>query len=161
MLTLMPGQLALRDYEWATRQVIWRDLLSWLTRTCNDLLSFDRVCQNLPLAGEHYLGLQLVPLDKIVGSTGRSHDFDRAFFPRSPHLRERWLNIGKAYHENLSLPPVELLKLGELYFVSDGNHRVSVARARQQKFVNAEVTELQLSVSSVLHPFPHLTVAPV
>lgn len=142
MTTLMSNQLALRDFERAAHKAFWRDVLSWLTRKCNQLLSLDQIRQPLPLIEQHDRGLQMVPLDKIVGSTGRYHDFDRAFFPRRPHLQDRWMSVDKAYHEGVALPPVELVKIGEIYFVSDGNHRVSVARARGQNFIDAHVIEI-------------------
>ena len=119
---------------------MWRDWFSWLTRTGNDLLSFDQFDSHLPNQPTHYLGLEVVPLDKIVGSERCCLDFDRSFFPRQLRLRERWVKIDQAYYEQISLPPVELLIVGEEYFVAVGNHRVSVARARGQKFINAFVT---------------------
>lgn len=99
MTTLISSQLALRDFEHAMYKAFWRDLLSWLTRKCNHLLSLDQICQCLPFIRQRYLGLQVVCLDKIVGSAGRYHEFDRAFFPRHPHLKDRWMSINKAYYK--------------------------------------------------------------
>lgn len=147
MRTQTFNQLVFRDFEWAMYQAFWRDLLSWLTRKCNHLLSLDQIYQCLPFIRQRYLGLQMVSLDKIVGSAGRYRDFDRAFFPRYLHLKDRWLSINEAYYKQTSLPPVELVKIGEVYFVSDGNHRVSVARARGQDFIDAYVSEIDT-------PFP-------
>lgn len=147
MTTLISSQLALRDFEHAMYKTFWRDLLSWLTRKCNHLLSLDQICHCLPFTRQRYLGLQVVCLDKIVGSAGRYHDFDRAFFPRHPHLKDRWMSINKAYYKQRTLPPVELVKIGEVYFVSDGNHRVSVARARGQEFIDAYVSEIDTPIS--------------
>jgi hypothetical protein len=135
-------QLATRDFESARRKAFWRELISWLTRKCNQLLAIDQICQKLLFKGQHYRGLQTVPLEKIVGSEHRYRDFDRAFYPRQSHTRKRWVSIDQAYYEQVPLPPVELLKVGERYFVRDGNHRVSVARAQGQNFMDAYVTEL-------------------
>lgn len=146
MNTRLFNQLALQDFEYAKRKVFWRDLFSWLTRKSNNLLSFDQIRQGLPFTGQHYRGLQAIALDKIVGSNGHYHDFDRAFFPRQTRTRNRWVSIDQAYYEQVPLPPVELDKVGELYFVTDGNHRVSVARARGLDFIDAYVTELDVSV---------------
>jgi hypothetical protein len=138
--------LALQDFKRALRQVFWQDLLSWLTRKSNNLLSFDQIRQGLPIKGQHSLGLQVVLLDKIVGTEERqrSHDFDRTFLPRYSHLQERWISIYQAYAEQVTLSPVELLKLGEVYFVRDGHHRVSAARVWGQDFIDAIVTEVEV-----------------
>ena len=147
MMTMSFNQLALQDFESARRRALWRDLLGWLTRKGNHLLSFNQVRQGLPLLRQQNLGLQMVPLDKIGGSAGRSYDFDRAFFPRSRHLQDRWIRVDQAHYAQVSLPPVELIKLGDLYFVSDGHHRVSVARVWGQNFICASVVEVDMSVS--------------
>jgi hypothetical protein len=139
VITLRFDQSAIQDFKHAVRQAFWRDLFSWLTRKSNNLLSFDQIRQGLPMKGYHYLGLQVIPLAKIVGSVQRSHDFDRAFLPRYPHLQKRWMSIYKAYYEQVTLPPVELVMLGEVYFVRDGHHRVSVARVWGQDFIDAIV----------------------
>lgn len=147
MATTQHNQLALQDFEQAQRKVFWWDLFSRLTRKCNQLVALDQVRQNLSFKARHYRGLQIVPLDKIVGSAGRYRDFDRAFLPRQSHTKDRWVSIDQAYYEQVHLPPVELVQVGEMYFVQDGNHRVSVARTRGQEFVDAQVTELEVSIS--------------
>jgi hypothetical protein len=83
-----------------------------------------------------------VAIDQIVGSVGRYRDFDRAFLPRQVRTRGRWESIDRAYLEGVELPPIELYKIGETFFVKDGNHRVSVARERGQAFVDARVVEV-------------------
>ncbi|CAN5473966.1 hypothetical protein BH10CHL1_BH10CHL1_44950 [soil metagenome] len=137
-------QLAFNDYERAVYKARWRSLLRWLTRQCNDLLVFDQIRPCLVHRGQHALGLKIVPLDQIVGSEGRARDFDRAFFPRQIHTKERWLSIARAFYAQVPLPPVELVKVGDSYFVIDGHHRLSVARAHGQDFVDAHVTEIDL-----------------
>ena len=144
-------QLAAQDFMQAARQAIWRDLLSWLTRKNNNLLPFEYARQQVSFKGQHQLGFDAVSLDKIVGSVNRYLDFDRAFFPRQSHTKDRWLNIDRAYYNDIALPPVELLKVGEMYFVSDGHHRISVARARGQEFIDANVTEIDASASVLLN----------
>ena len=144
MTTKIYNQFALHDFEQAKHKAFWRDLFSWLTRKCNDLPSFDQVRQGLPMKRQHSLGLQIVPLEKIVGSEGRSRDFDQAFLPRHSHLQKRWISIYKAYYEQATLPPVDLVKLGEVYFVRDGHHRVSVARVWGQDFIDANVIEVDV-----------------
>jgi hypothetical protein len=143
-------QLALQDFAHAARQAVWRDWWNWLIRKNNNLLPFEQVRQHLLFKGQHHRGLYAVPLNKIVGSVNRYLDFDRAFFPRQIRTRDRWLSIDRAYYNGLILPPVELLKVGEMYFVSDGHHRVSVARVWEQEFVDALVTEIDTSASVLL-----------
>jgi hypothetical protein len=144
MTPTIVNQMVIQDFERATRRAFWHDLLSRLTRKGNDLLSFDQARQGLSLRGQHYRGLQAVPLDQIVGSEGRRCDFDRAFFPRQTRTKDRWFSIDKAYHEEVPLPPVELFKVGQAYFVRDGNHRVSVTRAHGHEFIDAYVIEIDL-----------------
>lgn len=144
----MTNRLALQDFENARQQVFWRDLLSLLTREANYPLSLNQIRCCLPLKQQHYRGLQIVSLNQIVGSEGRANDFDRAFFPRHERTRDRWIRIDQAHYQQVSLPPVELTKLGDIYFVSDGNHRVSVARTRGQEFIEAHVTEIELEPSA-------------
>jgi len=83
-----------------------------------------------------------VPIDRIVGSVGRYRDFDRAFLPRQVRTRDRWESVDRAHREGTEVPAIELYKIGEVYFVKDGNHRVSVARERGQAFIDAHVIEV-------------------
>jgi hypothetical protein len=84
---------------------------------------------------------QMIPLDKIVGSVGRYKDFNRAFLPRNLSMIERWARIERHMDGLEGLPPIDVFKVGDVYFVSDGNHRVSVARANGFDTIEANVTE--------------------
>lgn len=117
------------------------DLKSLFTREDNRLLSFDSFSRKLNLKNQRYLGIKAVPTRAIVGSVDRYLDFDRRFLPRKAHLETRWSNIYKAYSRFENLPLVKLYKVGELYFVVDGNHRVSVAKNIGTEFIDAEVIE--------------------
>lgn len=134
--------MAEMDFDRARRKAFWRRVLTWLKGESNELLPFDDVREKMPIKGQYYSGLKQVPIDKIVGSFGRYRDFDRAFLPLQTRTRGRWLSIDKAHHSDIILPPVELYKMGEIYFVKDGNHRISVARERGQEYVDAFVTEV-------------------
>ena len=112
------------------------------THRNNKLFAFDEVRDALRAHTQYDRGLTEVPIDKIVGSVGRYHDFDRAFLPRQTKTRERWQNIDLASYAEVSLPPVELYQVGEVYFVKDGTHRVSVARQRGLEFIDAYVIEV-------------------
>ncbi|HWR11407.1 MAG TPA: transcriptional regulator [Rectinemataceae bacterium] len=111
-----------------------------------DLLPFDVARKLLRPEGEVYTGLATVPLEKIVGSEGRYRDFNRHFLPRKEHLKQRWVSIDKTYYQDIILPPVRLYEMGGIYFVRDGNHRVSVARSLGQLEIDAEVTSLQAKI---------------
>jgi hypothetical protein len=101
----------------------------------------------MPIKGQHYLGLEQVEIKNIIGSTGRYMDFDRAFLPIQTHTRDRWESVDKARYDQINLPPVELFKIGNVYFVKDGNHRVSVAREWGQEYIDAFVTEIEIPVA--------------
>jgi hypothetical protein len=121
----------------------WQDLIARIEGRSNDLLPFDvlanalQVYQQIPRTE-----LEVIPLDKIVGSVGRYKDFTADFLPRSPELKTRWATIEEAMDSLEGLPPIEVYKIGGVYFVADGNHRVSVARANGFKDIDAYVTEI-------------------
>ena len=110
------------------------------------LLSFNDVKKILKPKNEVYIGLKTVPIKKIVGSEGRYNDFDNHFLPRSNELKQRWVNVDQAHLSDIVLPPIQLYELGGLYFVRDGNHRVSVAKTQGVEFIDAEVISLQSEV---------------
>ena len=110
------------------------------------LLSLNDVKKILKPKNEVYVGLKTVPIKKIVGSEGRYNDFDNHFLPRSNELKQRWVNVDQAHLSDIILPPIQLYELGGLYFVRDGNHRVSVAKTQGVEFIDAEVISLQSEV---------------
>lgn len=132
------------DFESAFRKGYWRSVISWFTRKDNRLLPFDEIRRNLPVSGQHEIGNQQVLMEKIVGSIGRYQDFDRVFLPRRTNTRGRWESIDKAHLQDITLPGIDLYKIGGVYFVKDGNHRVSVARERGQLYIDAFVTEIDV-----------------
>ena len=105
--------------------------------------SFDEVQGSLRAYNRVRRGIRVVDLEKIVGSVGRSRDFDRCFTPLRASVGERWKRVDLAFYRGVELPPVSLYKLGDAYFVEDGNHRVSVARYHGVPDVEADVTELR------------------
>lgn len=111
------------------------------------LLSYDEVRSSLHVGGPSYRGIQTVPLKQIIGSLNRYDEFDRAFKPVDDHLAERWQNVDYAFHKAINLPPVLLYKVGQVYFVVDGHHRVSVAREQGQLEIDAEVRECSTKVN--------------
>lgn len=113
----------------------------------NNLLSYDDVKEKLRIGGPIYRGVKTVPVDQIAGSLNRYHEFDRAFLPKEDQLAGRWTKVDRAFYEDIHLPPVVLYKIGQVYFVVDGHHRVSVAREQGQEFIEAEVRECATRVN--------------
>ena len=111
------------------------------------LLSYDEIKGKLRIGGPIYRGVKTVPLNQIAGSLNRYHEFDRAFLPASDVLAERWQRVNRAFYQDVSLPPVVLYKIGQVYFVVDGHHRVSVAREQGQLEIEAEVRECATRVN--------------
>lgn len=113
-----------------------------IRRRSSDLPTLDEVCGDLSHYRRVAHGVKSIPLAAIVGSEGRAHEFDAQFLPRATYLKERWTRVADAMRQGLRLPPIQVYKLGERYFVCDGNHRVSVARHNGQDTIAANVTEL-------------------
>ncbi|HEX3812315.1 MAG TPA: chromosome partitioning protein ParB [Mycobacteriales bacterium] len=109
----------------------------------NLVLPFDEVVAALGYVGEHYVGLQVIELDSIVGSVDKTRDFDRKFRPTSPRVRARWERIATAQRRGESMPPIDVYRIGDLHFVRDGHHRVSVAHAMHRSTIEAYVTEIR------------------
>jgi hypothetical protein len=122
-------------------------ILASLQGRPNRLLSYDEVKARLHVGGPIYRGLQTVRVDQIVGSLNRYHQFDRLFLPTQDDTSARWQSISRAFYQDVSLPPVVLYKVGQVYFVVDGHHRVSVAREQSQEFIDAEVRECATRVN--------------
>jgi hypothetical protein len=135
-----------QDFAQARTKAFWRQLLSFVTGRPNHLLSWDEVHDAVGVTESHHRGTQSVPVAQIVGSVGRYQDFDRAFLPAKDTLEWRWRSIARAHYQAVSLPPVELYKAGDAYFCVDGHHRVSVARQRGLKFIEAHVIEVATRV---------------
>lgn len=139
--------LAHEDFWRAYRRAFWRKLSAWITGKNNALLPYHQVRQEIPFQGQRDLGIQTIPIEKIVGSAGRYRDFDRAFLPTQRQTSERWVNISAARYADIELPPIETYKVGDVYFVKDGNHRVSVARERGQALIDAYVIEIEIPIA--------------
>lgn len=130
------------DFSQAYQKSFWRSIFSWIRNENNELLPFEEVLKHIPMRGQNYIGVRQIETDKIIGSVSRYNDFDRAFLPRQTHTRSRWESIDRAHFKQVILPPIDVYKIGEYFFVKDGNHRVSVAREKGQMFVDAFVTEV-------------------
>ncbi len=144
----------LRDFQEARRRAGLEDLKARLTGKSDDLLSYEAVHDLLQAEGSVSRGLQDIPLDAIVGSVGRHHDFTRSFLPRRESDQHRWANVKlKAIYQG-GFPPIEVYQLGANYFVLDGNHRVSVSRQLGADTIQAYVTEVHSRVPLSLEVEP-------
>jgi hypothetical protein len=110
------------------------------------ILPFEEVVDAFGRVGESDAGLHTVSLEAIVGSVDRMRDFDRRFRPTTSRTRGRWERIAAARRRGESLPPISVYRVGDLYFVRDGHHRVSVARAMGDTVIDAYVTEVRTRV---------------
>lgn len=140
-----------RKHTKALHQVFLHKISDTVRHACNDLVPTNSVLSRLDLDKREDMGIQMVPLNQIVGSTGRFEDFDLKFTPRTRRSEARWANIADALNQGHPLPPILLYKVGQAYFVEDGNHRVSVARAAGRERIQAHVIEID---SSALAPEP-------
>ena len=135
------------DFSRAKGRAVLSQIQHFLNTDRNKLLSFNDVKDILKPKNEVYRGNQVVPVELIVGSEGRYHDFNKYFLPRKEHLRQRWQRVDEAHIRDIILPPIQLYEIGGVYFVRDGNHRVSVAKAQDVEFIDAEVTSLATEVN--------------
>ena len=130
------------------RQVLAR-LIQRLRRAPDDvnlILPLDEVLDALGRRSERRLGLQTIRLDTIVGTVDSSRDFDRRFRPTNGRVRERWERLALAQRRGEAIPPIEVYRVGDLHFVQDGHHRVSIAMAEGAKTIDAFVTEVRTQV---------------
>ena len=122
-------QKAIQDFQSAQQKAAIQEILARITGKSNQLLSYDEVAEKLKLRSRMERGVKTIPLDAIVGSVSRHTEFTRNFLPLRADDQERWARVKTAFMEsNAGLEPIEVYKVGEVYFVVDGNHRVSIAR---------------------------------
>jgi len=140
-------QQAAADFSRARGKAILSRIQHFLNTDRNRLLSFNDVKDILKPKNEVYRGSQTVPIKLIVGSEGRYHDFNKYFLPNAEHLRHRWQRVDEAHIKDIILPPIQLYEIGGVYFVRDGNHRVSVAKMQDVEFIDAEVISLTTEIN--------------
>ncbi len=131
--TGMPVLDAGEDFARARRAQRWGRVASWLRAEPGRLAS-------LPDAGVRRAGapsLRCLPMERIVGTVEPSPHFDAAFRPASRHLRSRWERVALAARRDVSLPPITVREGPDGFYVLDGRHRVSVARARGRPDIDA------------------------
>ena len=149
MDTGFPTQDARTDFSRARRRQAVSRLARRIRREPGDvnlILPFEEVVEALGFRGERGRGLQSITLDAIVGTVDRSREFDRRFRPTSRRVRGRWERIAEAERRGQAMPPISVYRIGDVHFVKDGHHRVSVARAQGRREIDAYVTEVLTEV---------------
>jgi hypothetical protein len=154
--TGFPRADAENDFLRARRRQVLSRLSTWLRREPDDvniMLPFHEVVEALGYLGESRIGLRVIKLDSIVGTVDRGRDFDRRFRPTSGRVRERWERLALAARRGEDIPPIEVYRVGELHFIIDGHHRVSVALAQGLSTIEALVTVVRtkLDPSGIRH----------
>jgi len=139
-------ELANENFKKARLKDIFFKFFNIFTPENYRLLSFDEVRKLLKPENTRYEGLKAVPVKLIIGSEGRYKDFNKAFLPRYDFLKSRWAGIDSAHLKDIILPPVKLYEIGGVYFVSDGNHRISVAKNEGREYIDAEITSLKSKI---------------
>ena len=141
------SEQARSDFQRARFQAFMNRVWATLSGKPTTLLSYDEIKEKLHIGGPIYRGVKTVLVDQIAGSLNRYHEFDNVFLPASDQLADRWQSVNRAFYQEISLPPVVLYKVGQVYFVVDGHHRVSVARQQGQIYIEAEVRECATRVN--------------
>ena len=140
------------DFMRARRHQVLSGLAARLRNDTDDVtqsMSFDDVVEALGRKAENYLGTRVIPLDAIVGSVDKVHDFDRRFRPTSARSRQRWERLSRASRTGEVIPPIDVYQVGDYYFVRDGHHRVSVARSLKLDVIEARVTAIETFLAPV------------
>lgn len=134
------------DFSKARNKAFINELQHLLNPDETKMISFNQVKKLLKPQNETYIGMRTIPISKIVGSEGRYKDFDNQFLPKSSFLKERWEHVDEAVIKDITLPPISVYELGGLYFVRDGNHRVSVAKSKGIEFIDADIISLKTEI---------------
>src|SRR5688572_21135910 len=141
------SEQARSDFQKARFKAFMNRAWATLSGKPTTLLSYDEIKEKLHIGGPIYRGVKTVRVEQIAGSLNRYHEFDSVFLPASDQLADRWQSVNRAFYLEISLPPVVLYKVGQVYFVVDGHHRVSVAREQGQLYIEAEVRECATRVN--------------
>jgi len=134
------------DFERARRRAHWNRVVAFFRGKPSLLLPFDLVRGQLDVKSVSYEGIREIPIESVIGSVNRYHDFDREFLPTTGDSADRWSRVRKMFDSDLGFPPITVYRIGEGFFVMDGNHRVSVARQLGMKSIEAEVINYQATV---------------
>jgi hypothetical protein len=140
------ASMARSDFSRQRTRASFMRILALLKAQNDEMLSLGDVRALVRPTTETYRGMKVIPIERIVGSEGRFKDFNRAFLPRHDAMAKRWISVDVAHYRSVELPPIKVFEVGGVYFVRDGNHRVSVAKSRGAEFIDAEVISLASEV---------------
>ncbi|HUF37890.1 MAG TPA: hypothetical protein VMN57_05155, partial [Anaerolineales bacterium] len=138
---------AREDFDQARKEAALQDILAGLRRKSAGLIPFEDIRERFTAPPDPEEVVRAIPLAAVIGSVGRYNDFNRDFLPRSEHDRERWTSVRLAMESGVELPPIQVYQVGEVYFVIDGNHRVSIAKRRGDAEIRARVTRIPARVA--------------
>jgi hypothetical protein len=145
------GQDSLRalgrsEFDKAHFQAFWEEIGAVISNRSVGLLNFDEIKAKLHLRDQTYRGLQEIAIERIVGSVGRNREFTKRFLPKNPETASRWSNVYAVMNGLTGVPPIDVFQVDDVYFVRDGNHRVSIARQMGLKTIEAYVTEMHTPI---------------
>ncbi len=140
----MFNQMALNLFQNASWRAFIHRVWAFFTRQNTQLLDLNQVIAGRTMEGSHSLGTRPVDIRQIRGTEGRIQEFDDQFNPLKERIRDRWKRIAAAFLKGEELPAVELVEVDGVYFVRDGHHRISVARAMGREYIDAEVVQMYL-----------------
>ena len=142
------------NYDWLSWRARIGQALAILTGQRAHLLDLQEELSHVSISSRRYAGIQNVPVGRIRGSENKAQDFNASFKPLIAKNRQRWERVADAQINGISLPPVKVIQVGEIYFVRDGHHRVSVAKEFGVKFVEAEVIVWEIGTTLPMDKFP-------
>ena len=145
----------INQFRSARRRAGIERFMAWLRGHSADLLCYGQVRDRLAPQASRRLGIREIPLEAIVGSVERCADYTRGFMPRKDSDQHRWTRVMDAGAAR-DLPPIRAYRVGEIYFVVDGHHRVSVARQRGLTYIAAVVVDVQTETHLEPAPMPHM-----
>lgn len=138
--------LAINEFFRARREAVIKDFIYKFIGADTDLIAFEDIRKRLNAIERPNTTLEDIPINSIVGSVNRYEDFSRTFLPRTLEDRDRWARVLTTVQSPTGAPPIDVYQIGEIYFVLDGNHRVSVARRLNWKYIQAYVTKIESNV---------------
>jgi len=127
-------------FEHALRAANPTGIKRLFSQAATPLRSLMAAVEGVCVTHRYELGTRTVSLEKITGSLNKAADFDVDFRPLQRHSEYRWVKVATAMLRGIHLPPIELIQVGDTYYVKDGHHRISVARALSHMYLDAVVT---------------------
>ena len=131
-------------YNDARAKALSNKFRAFLQKRSSHLINLSELTKGAHIISQHYSGFHTVLVDQIKGTESRNKDFDSEFNPIKKNNKDRWISIAAARLQDVGLPAIDLLQVGDTYFVRDGHHRVSVARALGAVYIDANVTKLRI-----------------